>query len=139
MQAHIPLLLHPQPQRIAFLGLGTGITAGGALFHPGLNIEAVELVPEVVRVAADYFATENGNFCTQPYARLIIDDARNFLRGSRATFDVIITDIVVPWQQGEAALYTIEHFAAARRRLNTNGVFCVWLPTFQLGDTELRI
>jgi spermidine synthase len=139
MQAHIPLLVHPQPRRTVFLGLGTGITASGALFHPGLKVEAVELVPEVVQLAATWFGTANENFCTHPDTRLIIDDARNFLRGSRVNFDVIVTDIVVPWQQGEAALYTKEHFEAAKRDLNTNGVFCAWVPAFQLGEKEFQI
>jgi spermidine synthase len=35
MQAHLPLLLHPSPKKVAVLGLGTGITASGALVSPG--------------------------------------------------------------------------------------------------------
>ncbi|HMJ64815.1 MAG TPA: hypothetical protein VK615_05655 [Candidatus Binatia bacterium] len=139
VQAHIPLLIHPQPRRVAFLGFGTEITAGGALFHRGVKIEAVELVPEVSRLASRYFAEANGNFHTHTNTRMIVDDARNFLRGSRAKYDVIISDIVVPWQQGEAALYTREHFAAAKRALNANGLFCAWLPAFQLGETQFHI
>src|SRR5258705_1587790 len=102
VQAHIPLLIHPQPRRVVFLGFGTGITAGGALFHRGVNIDAVELVPDVSRLASRYFAEANGNFHTQTNTRMIVDDARNFLRGSHAKYDVIISDIVVPWQQGES-------------------------------------
>jgi spermidine synthase len=139
VQAHIPLLIHPRPRRAIFLGFGTGITAGGALFHPAVTVETVELVPEVLGLAEKYFADENGNFHAQTNARVIVDDARNFLRGSRAKFDVIVSDIVVPWQQGEAALYTVEHFTAAKRALNSNGVFCVWAPLFQLGETEFQI
>lgn len=139
VQAHIPLLIHPRPQRAVFLGFGTGITAGGALFHPAVAVEAVELVPEVLRLAERYFAEANGNFHAQTNARVIVDDARNFLRGSQAKFDVIVSDIVVPWQQGEAALYTVEHFGAAKRALNTNGVFCAWVPLFQLGEEEFQI
>ncbi len=48
MQAHLPLLLHPSPRRVAFLGLGTGITAGAAVLHPVDDVTAVELIPEVV-------------------------------------------------------------------------------------------
>jgi spermidine synthase len=139
MQAHIPLLIHPRPQRAVFLGFGTGITAGGALFHPGISVQAVELVPEVSALAAKYFAEANENFQAHSSARLIIDDARNFLRGTHDKFDVMVNDIVVPWQQGEGALYTREHFVAAKRALNTNGVFCVWIPAFQLGQTEFNI
>jgi spermidine synthase len=48
MQGHLPLLLHPAPRKVAFLGLGTGITAGAALLHPVDRITAVEIVPEVI-------------------------------------------------------------------------------------------
>ena len=139
LQAHLPLLVHPKPRRVVFLGFGTGITAGGALFHSNVNVRAVELAPEVTRLASRYFAEANGNFHTRSNAQLIVDDARNFLRGTREKFDVIVSDIVVPWQQGEAALYTVEHFAAAKQALNTNGVFCLWAPAFQLGEAEFQI
>src|SRR5690606_9683447 len=32
-QAHIPLLLHERPRDVLFMGLGTGLTAGGAIPH----------------------------------------------------------------------------------------------------------
>jgi spermidine synthase len=137
MQAHLPLLLHPAPKRIAFLGYGTGITAGGALFHGPEQLTALELVPEVADLAGEYFAAENMNFTAQPGVRLLKEDARNFLRGTAETFDVIIGDLVVPWRQGEGALYTREHFAAARNRLAPGGLSCAWLPLFQLSADEL--
>jgi spermidine synthase len=46
LQAHLPLLLHPSPHRVALLGIGTGITAGAALLHPVDHIVALEIVPE---------------------------------------------------------------------------------------------
>ncbi len=139
MQAHVPLLLHPAPRRVAFLGLGTGITAGGALFHPVEQVTAIELVPEVVAAARVQFASPNAGLLTDPRATVVVDDARNFLRGSRATFDVIIGDLVVPWRQGEGALFTVEAFAAARDSLAAGGLFCQWVPCFQLSEAELRI
>ena len=58
-QAHIPLLLHPQPTDVFFMGLGTGLTACGAISHPEVNsITIAELIPEVVE-AARLLATEN--------------------------------------------------------------------------------
>src|SRR5512140_1068366 len=47
--ATIPLLLHPNPKRALFLGLGTGITFGAAGAEPGLQADGVELVPEIVQ------------------------------------------------------------------------------------------
>jgi len=139
LQAHIPLFLHPAPRNVAFLGLGTGITAGAALLHRVESITAVELVPEVITAAAFYFSAENLAVCDSPRARIIADDARSFLRSSRENFDVIIADLFVPWRQGEALLYTIDQFEAARRRLKPGGVFCQWLPMFQLSREQFEI
>ena len=139
MQGHLPLLLHPAPRRVAFLGLGTAITAGAALLHPVEKVTAMEIVPEVIDAARDYFAEANLGFVTSPKVEVVADDARNYLRGSLREFDVIVGDLVVPWRQGEAALYTAEHFATVRRSLARGGIFCQWLPMFQLSEEEFII
>jgi len=139
MQAHVPLLLHPSPRRVAVLGLGTGITAGGAAFHPVEKITLVELVPEVIAAARDHFSQANAGVLDDARTRLIVEDARSYLRGTATKFDVILGDLVVPWRQGESALFTLEHFTAARKALAPGGLFCQWLPLFQLSEPELRI
>ncbi|PYI82090.1 MAG: spermidine synthase, partial [Verrucomicrobia bacterium] len=53
-QAHIPLLLHPAPQRALLLGLGTGITLGAASLHPNVQSDGIELVPEVVEAMPQF-------------------------------------------------------------------------------------
>ncbi len=53
--AHLPLLLHPDPQAVFFLGMGTGITAGAALHHPVERVVVAELVPNVVEAARTFF------------------------------------------------------------------------------------
>lgn len=139
MQAHLPLLLHPSPGRVGHLGLGTGLSAGGILFHPAREIEVVELVPEVVTAARAQFGVEAAGLFTDSRVRLITADARNHLRGRPAPYDVLIGDLVVPWREGEAALFTREHFARARAALRPGGLFCQWLPMFQLSEEEARI
>ena len=139
MQTHLPLLLHPAPGRVGHLGLGTGLSAGGILFHPVREVEVVELVPEVVAAARTHFGAEAAGLFTDSRVRLIIADARNHLRGRPAPYDVLIGDLVVPWREGEAALFTREHFARARASLRPGGVFCQWLPMFQLSEVEARI
>ena len=139
MQCHLPLLLHDAPRRVALLGVGTGITASGALFHPIESLTAIELVPEVIRAAREHFASANLAVLNDTRTTIVIDDARNFLRGSREQFDVIVGDLVVPWRPGEGALFTREQFDIAKSRLATNGIFCQWLPLFQLSEAELEI
>lgn len=139
MQAHIPLLLHSIPRRVAFLGLGTGITAGAALFHPVEQITVMELVPEVIAASREFFREANGGILEDRRTRVVAADARDYLRGSREKFDVIVGDLVVPWRQGEGSLFTLEQFQAARASLAPHGIFCQWLPLFQLSETEVNI
>ncbi len=139
MQGHLPLLLHPAPKRVAFLGLGTGITAGAAMLHPVEQVTAVELVPGVVAAATDYFGAANLGLLAAPRTRVVAADARHFLRGTAEKFDVIVGDLVVPWRRGEAALYLADHFQAGRRALAPGGLFCQWLPLFQLSEAEFNI
>ncbi len=139
LQAHVPLLLHPAPKSVAFLGMGTGITAGGALFHPVDSITVVELVPEVVDVARTYFAEANGGLFADPRVRVVTADARAHLRHKQGAYDVIIGDLVVPWRPGEGALFTIEHFQNARAALTPDGIVCQWVPLFQLSEPQLHL
>jgi spermidine synthase len=138
-QGHLPLLLHPSPRRVAFLGLGTGITAGAALLHPVERVLALELVPEVVAAAGEDFKEMNGGLARDRRVTLVTDDARNYLAASPAPFDVIVGDLLVPWRPGEAALYTQEHFETVRRALAPDGLCCQWVPLYQLSAEQLAI
>jgi spermidine synthase len=138
-QAHLPLLLHPAPRRVALLGIGTGITAGAALLHPVEHIVALEIVPEVATAARQDFADVNAGVMDDPRVEVVIDDGRNYLASSPRTFDLIIGDLLVPWRPAEAPLYTQEHFESVRRALTAEGVFCQWLPLYQLSPEQLAI
>ncbi|KQP43108.1 fused MFS/spermidine synthase [Pseudorhodoferax sp. Leaf274] len=134
-QALLPLLLHPAPHKALFLGLGTGTTARAATLDPALQVEAVELLPEVI-AAAHWFAPPG----PVPAGRLrtVAADARRFVRASTAQYDLIVSDNFHPARSGSAALYTVEHFHAVRERLAAGGLFCQWLPLHQLDLPTLR-
>ena len=138
-QAHLPLLLHPSPHRVAFVGIGTGITAGAALLHPVDHVVALEIVPEVAIAARQDFADVNDRVLDDPRVSVVIDDGRNYLASSPRAFDVIVGDLLVPWRPAEAPLYTREHFESVRRALSAEGVFCQWLPLYQLSPEQLAI
>jgi spermidine synthase len=138
-QAHLPLLLHPAPRRVALVGLGTGITAGAALLHPVEHVVALEIVPEVATAAREDFADANARVLDDPRVAVVLDDGRNYLAASPRSFDVIVGDLLVPWRPAEAPLYTREHFESVRRALADDGVFCQWLPLYQLSPDQLAI
>lgn len=133
-QALLPLLLHPAPRHALFLGLGTGVTAGSAAQDSRLQVDAVELLPEVIEASA-HFARELGAAAAPT---LIAADARRFVRATARRYDLIVADNFHPARSGSAALYTVEHFQAVRARLADGGVFCQWLPLHQLDLETLR-
>jgi spermidine synthase len=135
-QGMLPLLLHPDPRRVAFVGLATGITASAG---PALSVQettVVELVPEVAKVAQTYFAPWNGQLLERSDVRLVLDDGRRYLAASRDSFDVIVSDLFIPWHASAGNLYAREMYETVARRLVPGGVFCQWLPLYQLTREE---
>ena len=132
---HLPLLLHPEPRRALFLGVGTGISFSALDAHPGLVAEGIELVPEVAEVMPE-FASHNAH---SDRLTVRVADARRFVRASTQRYDVVIADLFHPARDGAAGLYTLEHFQAIRDRLSDGGLFCQWLPLFQLDADGLRM
>ncbi len=132
-QAHLPLLLHPAPRRVLFLGVGTGATLAGAAALPRVAATGVELTPEVAALLP-WFA-ERG---APPLPPVLVADARRFVAAPTGLYDVVVADLFHPALDGTGALYTVEHFAAVRGRLAAAGVFCQWLPLYQLDLPSLQ-
>lgn len=136
-QALLPILLHPSPRRALFLGLGTGVTASSAAEDSLLQVDAVELLPEVID-ASVYFRRMVQGDAHNPRLHLMTADARRFVRASRDRYDVIVSDNFHPARSGSGSLYTVEHFQAVQHRLTEGGLFCQWLPLHQLDLETLR-
>lgn len=133
-------MLHPEPRTVFFLGMGTGITAGAALEHPDLDrVVVCELLPAVVEAARTYFRPYVHGLFDDERVSIVVEDGRNYLRGTPETFDLIIADLFLPWRAGIGSLYTREHFATARARLRAGGLFAQWLPLYQMSQDEFGI
>lgn len=135
--AHVPLLLHPAPRRVAIIGLGSGVTLGSALRHPIERADTLEISREVVD-ASRFFERENHAALRDPRSRLIVGDGRTHLALGAAHYDVIISEPSNPWMAGIAALFTREFFEAARARLAPGGILCQWAHTYDISDGDLR-
>jgi spermidine synthase len=136
-QALMPLLLHPAPESVLFLGLGTGTTAATAAIDRSLDVVAVELLPEVIAASA-LFAQPAVPAAPDGRPTMVAGDARRQVRTGTGRLDVIVSDNFHPARSGSGALYTVEHFAAVRARLADDGLFCQWLPLHQLDPDSLK-
>lgn len=135
-QAHIPLCLHPNPKRVFFLGMGTGITAGASLHHDVARVRVAEIVPEAVTAAREHFGPWLNGLFEDARAEVVVEDARTLLLGLDDEYDVIVGDLFLPWRPGAALLYSVEHIEAVKARLAPGGLFAQWLPLYQLGREE---
>jgi spermidine synthase len=135
-QSVLPMLLHPAPRRALFLGVGAGNTSATAAEEPGVEVDAVELLPEVIEATQMFMSA----FPPEVRARLhfISADARRYVKTANRQYDVIVADNFHPARSGTGALYTVEHFTAVRSRLSPGGLFCQWLPLHQLDMASLE-
>jgi len=138
-QAHLPLLLHPSPKHVAFLGVATGSTPAAALAHSAVeSLDAVEISPLVVEAARSHFSDLSGALFTDARARVIVEDGRTWFAASPGRYDVIVGDLFQPWGPGEGRLFSLEHFTSIRAALADGGIFCQWLPGHQLSRNEFE-
>ena len=137
MLAHVPLLLHPDPKRVAIIGLGSGVTLGSALRHPISDATVLEISPEVV-AASSFFEDENHRALATRAPASIVGDGRTHLMLGTQTYDVIVSEPSNPWMAGIASLFTREFFDGARARLAPGGMLCQWAHTYDISNADLR-
>ena len=140
VQGELGLVLHPDPKRVAFIGVATGISMSPLLEHPEVEeVTAMEIIPGVLTAAREHFAAANRGVLEDPRVSVITADGRNHLFGTSERFDVVVSDLFVPWQAGTGYLYTTEHFETVRSRLKPGGTFLLWVQMDQLSRRELQI
>ncbi len=138
IQGHLPLLLHPAPQRVLHIGFGSGGTAYAVSRHPVTSIDVVEISPEVVAMARRFFSDVHGQIFTDPRVTFYWGDGRNYLLTTRRRYDVILSDSIHPRYAGNGSLYTVEYFRMAAKRLRSGGIFSMWLPLYALTNTNFK-
>lgn len=110
-------LVAPNPKRFMMMGVGGG-QISNYLFErfPELEIDAVDIDPEVVRLARKYFGVPNS-----PRYRTHVGDGRLFIEKAAAPWDMLMLDafrgVFVPFH-----LKTKEAYEACLDKLTPQGV-----------------
>lgn len=130
--------LHANPRRALVIGLGTGSTAGWLAAVPSIErVDAVELEPAILRVAADC-APVNHDALRNPRVQVSIGDAREWLLTSRDTYDIIFSEPSNPYRAGVSSLFTEDFYRAVRSRLAPGGIFLQWLQAYEVDSETVR-
>lgn len=114
------LALRPAAKTVLTLGLGAGLLPT-ALERAGLTVDAVEIDPEIVKTARDWFGYA-------PKGRVVIDDARAALETGTGRWDLMVLDAFGS-ESPPSHLFTAEAFARMRDSMTADGVLAVNLVT----------
>lgn len=136
----LPAMLHPNPGRVAVIGLGSGDTtyalSGREETHHVTSIEIIGAELAVLRRWAAAGAPAGVRaLLADPRHEFHVDDGRAFLLRSSSRFDVIEADPLWPRTAYSGNLYSVEYFGLLRSRLAAGGYAVSWLPTPRARDS----
>jgi len=136
---HIPMFLRLDAKEVLVIGLGSGMTCGAVMRHPGVErMQVVEISPEVLD-AARYFGPHNDRVLEDPRVRVVIEDAKSFLETTDRKYDVLISEPSNPWMAGVAAVFSLEYYENCRARLASGGVMAQWVQMYETDDYVLQM
>ena len=119
-------VLRPQARSILVIGLGGGSVVEAV--PPSLvEIDVVELEPEVVLANREVSSRRRTDPLGDPRVRIVENDARGALMLANRSYSLIVSQPSHPWTAGASHLYTREFFELALDHLEPDGLFIQWM------------
>jgi predicted membrane-bound spermidine synthase len=133
-------LVHPDPQRVLAIGVGSGGTPWGATIQPATReVRGVELVAPVLDALRDIAkALPNSGVAAllaDPRVKLEYGDGRRALTEGEGQYEVIEADAIRPQSSHSGLLYSAEFLEQVKARLAPGGLYVQWAPTWRVVDT----
>lgn len=124
MISHVPLFLHPNPEKVLIIGGGDGGVARECVRHDCVkSVTMVEIDGKVVELAKEFLPTISAAMIRQdPKLTVKIGDGIGFMADAENEFDVIIVDCSDPIGPGEG-LFTEEFYKNTLKALKPDGLF----------------
>lgn len=124
MIAHVPLFVHPNPQKVLVIGGGDGGTVREVVRHETIeSVEMVEIDGMVVDVCKQYLPEISVALIEKhPKLTLKIGDGIAHMSEAENLYDVIIVDCSDPIGPGEG-LFTRSFFEDVHKALKPDGLF----------------
>lgn len=128
----LPYHLLPQPG-VLVLGAGAGSDLLQAYYHRAPRVDAVELNPQMVDLVQRRYGAYSGRPYSLPGISTHIGEARGFVAGSRASWDLIQVALLDSFGASSAGLYalsenylyTVEGLREYLRHLNSGGMLAL--------------
>jgi spermidine synthase len=129
---HEPLV-HPAccfqggPRQVLILGGGEGATVREALrWNTVEKVVMVDIDGDMVEACKEYLPEMHQGVFDDPRMELVIGDALDFLDQTTTAWDVVISDLTDPIEEGPAfPLFTQEHFQQVQKVLAPGGFYII--------------
>ncbi|NEQ63193.1 MAG: methyltransferase domain-containing protein [Moorea sp. SIO4A1] len=121
------MINHGSPRQVLILGGGEGATLREVLRWKTVErLVMVDIDGEVVAACREHLPEMHQNAFDDPRLELVIGDALHVLDTSSQEWDIIISDLSDPIEEGPSfQLFTQEYFQKIRRVLKPDGFFIV--------------
>ena len=91
MLVHVPMMMHPSPEKVLVIGGGDGGAAREALKYEPRSVTIVEIDREVVEKCKEIIKIDGGAL-NDKRIRILYEDGIKFVRECEEHFDVVIVD-----------------------------------------------
>ena len=138
----LPYLYSAKKEELAtaFIGLGTGISAGAYTpLEDVKSIDVLEISPFVIKAVQSINPKFNFNVIKDKKVKIIESDAFKYFTKSKKKYDVIVSEPSNPWVMGVENLYTTDFYKLVKESLYKDGVFAQWLHVYNLSNSILEI
>ena len=130
----MPVAARPGAESVLVIGFGGGVAVEGVPSSVE-EIDVIELEQEVINANRLLSGRRAIDPLEDPRLNVIVNDARNALRLTDKTWDVIVSQPSHPWTAGASHLFTREFTGLVKDHLNPGGVFLQWMNSeFVDGD-----
>ncbi len=126
---HFALLQRPEARRVLLIGGGEGGSLEEALKYPRIEVDYVELDPEIVRLSKRHLGDPLAGLPGRGRVRVFFRDGRAFLQETSEKFELILLNLPEPASAQVNRFYTREFFLLAASRLKPEGVFSFIVPS----------
>ena len=140
----VPSLLHPNPEDIAIIGLGSGGTLYNVAGRPETKqIDCFEVIKSQPNVLMEYAKQRNdqnvSDILADKRVNLILKDGRFEIQNNSKKYDIIEADALRPRSSYSGNIYSKEYFEVLSNKLKKGGIVATWMPTNRVKDTFVGV
>lgn len=126
---HLPLLSHPNPEKVLILSGGAGGVISSVLKHPSVKrIDYAELDPLVLELVRKFPTTLTEDELTDDRVAVRHIDGRLFLKQTENKYDVVFVGLREPSDLQSNRFFTKEFFSLTEKKLKEPGMIVTGLP-----------